>query len=73
MGFYNMREGDARYTKYLADHYAFSDNYHQPAAGGTTLDSMFLVFGDAIWFNNLDGTPGIPPHNEMTFARGPVG
>jgi len=63
MGFYNMAQGDAPYTKYLADNYAMSDNYHQPAMGGTGLDSIILFFGDAIWFSNPDGTPGTPPHN----------
>ena len=29
MGFYNVQQGDAPYLKYLADHYALSDNYHQ--------------------------------------------
>ncbi len=48
MAFYNMQQGDAPYTKYLADHYAMSDNYHQPAMGGTGLDSIMLFFGDAI-------------------------
>jgi len=72
MGFYNMQAGDAPYTKYLADHYAISDNYHQPAMGGTGLDSIMLFFGDAIWFSKPDFTPGTPPHNEMTFAGGPV-
>jgi len=70
MGFYNMAQGDAPYTKFLADHYAMSDNYHQPAMGGTGLDSIILFFGDAIWFQNPDGTPGVPP--QMTFAGGPV-
>ena len=72
MGFYNMQQGDAPYTKYLADHYAFSDNYHQPAKGGTGLDSIYLFFGDAIWFSNPDFTPGTPPHNQMTPFGGPV-
>jgi phospholipase C len=63
MGFYNMAQGDAPYTKFLADHYAISDNYHQPAMGGTGLDSIMLFFGDPIWFSNPDGTPGVPPHN----------
>ena len=72
MGFYNMLEGDAPYTKYLADHYAISDNYHQPTMGGTGLDSIFLFFGDAIWFSDAQGNPAIPPHNQMTFAGGPV-
>jgi phospholipase C len=72
MGFYNMAQGDAPYTKFLADHFAISDNYHQPAMGGTGLDSIMLFFGDPIWFSNPDGTPGVPPHNEMTWAGGPV-
>ena len=63
MGFYNMARGDAKYTKYLADHYAMSDNYHQPAMGGTGLDEIMLYFADPIWFSNPDGTPGTPPHN----------
>src|ERR1700719_1497724 len=33
MGFYNMRADDAPYLKYLADHYAMSDNYHQAVMG----------------------------------------
>jgi phospholipase C len=72
MGFYNIGQGDAPYTKYLADNFAMSDNYHQPAMGGTGLDSIILFFGDALWFQNPDGTPGVPPHNEMTWAGGPV-
>jgi phospholipase C len=51
MGFYNMARGDAKYTKYLADHYAMSDNYHQPAMGGTGLDEIMLYFADPIWFS----------------------
>jgi phospholipase C len=71
MGFYNMQDGDAPYTKYLADHYAFSDNYHQPAMGGTGLDSIMLFFGDAIWFKDQNGNL-TPPHNQSTWAGGPV-
>ena len=71
MGFYNMLNGDAPYTKKLADNYAFSDNYHQPAMGGTGLDSILLFFGDALWFKDQSGNL-IPPHNEMTFLGGPV-
>ncbi len=72
MGFYNMAQGDAAYTKYLADHYAISDNYHQPAMGGTGLDSIMLFFGDPIWFSNPDGTPGTPPHNETVWTDTPA-
>ena len=71
MGFYNMRIGDAPYTKQLADNFAMSDNYHQPAMGGTGLDSIMLFFGDALWFQDQNGNL-VPPHNQNTFAGGPV-
>lgn len=71
MAFYNMQRGDAPYTKRLADHFASSDNYHQPAMGGTGLDSIMLFFGDALWFHDQNGNL-VPPHNQMTFAGGPV-
>jgi phospholipase C len=72
MGFYNMLHGDAPYTKELADNYAMSDNYHQPVMGGTGANSIMLGFGDAIWFSDQNGRPLVPPHNQMTFAGGPV-
>ncbi|HZD30869.1 MAG TPA: alkaline phosphatase family protein [Candidatus Angelobacter sp.] len=72
MGFYNIAQGDEPYTKFLADHYAMSDNYHQPAKGGTGLDSIMLFFGDAIYFSDSNGNPQPPPHNQMTWAGGPV-
>jgi phospholipase C len=72
MGFYNMLQGDAPYTKYLADNYAMSDNDHQPAMGGTGLDSIILFFGDALWFSDENGNALTPPHNQMTWAGGPV-
>ena len=72
MGFYNVLKGDAPYSKFLADHYSMSDNYHQPAMGGTGLDSIILGFGDAIWFSDVNGNPAVPLHNANTFAGGPV-
>jgi phospholipase C len=72
MGFNNMQQGDAPYTKELADNYAISDNYHQPVMGGTGANSIMLGFGDAIWFSDQNGKPLVPPHNQMTFAGGPV-
>jgi phospholipase C len=68
MGFYNMHEGDAPYTKFLADNFAMSDNYHQPAKGGTGLDSIMLEFGDAIWFSDANGDPAPPPHNQLVWS-----
>jgi phospholipase C len=64
MGFYNMQEGDAPYTKFLADNYTMADNYHQPVAGGTGANSLMLGFGDAIYFSDKEGNPATPPHNE---------
>src|SRR5215471_2766592 len=76
MGFYNMQAGDAPYTKFLADHYALSDNYHQPAMGGTGLDEIMLFFGDAIWFKDQNGNLVPPNPNDanggMTAFGGPV-
>src|SRR5215471_12235477 len=70
MGFYNMQNGDAAYTKQLADNFAMSDNYHQPVMGGTGVDSIFLFFGDAIWFTHNGNL--VPPHNQVTPFGGPV-
>jgi len=64
MGFYNMHQGDAPYTKHLADNYALNDNYHQPAMGGTGLDSIMLFFGDAIYYTDGKGNAATPPHNQ---------
>jgi phospholipase C len=71
MGFYNMLEGDAPYLKYLADHYAMSDNYHQAAMGGTGANHVMLGTGDAIWFANSKGKPVEPPHNQLVAAGSP--
>ena len=76
MGFYNMQNGDAPYTKQLADNFAMSDNYHQPVMGGTGLDSIMLFFGDALWFQDQNGNTVPPNPNDanggMTAFGGPV-
>ena len=68
MGFYNVLEGDAPYLKYLADHFAMSDNYHQAAAGGTGMNHVEMGTGDAIWFSDGNGNAVMPPHNQMVAA-----
>ena len=68
MGFYNMQQGDAPYLKYLADHYAMSDNYHQAVMGGTGANHVMLGTGDAIWFSDGKGKAIEPPHNQMVNA-----
>jgi phospholipase C len=72
MGFYNVLQGDMPYFKELADDYSMSDNYHQPAMGGTGLDSIILGFGDAIWFSDENGNPAKPPHRELVWSDTPL-
>ena len=71
MGFYNMQQGDAPYLKYLADHYAMSDNYHQAVMGGTGANHIALGTGDAIWFSDGNGNPVRPPHKQLVAAGTP--
>ncbi|HEY1742244.1 MAG TPA: alkaline phosphatase family protein, partial [Granulicella sp.] len=69
MGFYNVQNGDAPYLKYLADHYAMSDNFHQSVNGGTGANHIMFGHGDAIWFSDGKGHAAVPPHN-VTVAAG---
>ena len=71
MGFYNVLQGDAPYLNFLADHYAMSDNYHQPVMGGTGANSLMLGFADAIFFSEADGNPATPPHNQVVRKQVP--
>ena len=61
MGFYNVQNGDAPVFKRLADRYTMSDNYHQPVMGGTAVQHMMLMTGDAIPWEHFDGFPAQPP------------
>jgi phospholipase C len=65
MGFYNMAEGDVPYFKFLADHYAFSDNYHQAVMGGTGANHIMMGTGYDIWFTDGHGNAITPPSNEI--------
>ena len=65
MGFYNVQQGDMPYFKLLADRYTLSDNYHQPAMGGTGLDSIIAGFADAIWYTDGKGNAATPPTNQI--------
>lgn len=64
MGFYNMAMGDAPILRNLAEHYAISDNYHQPIMGGTGPNYFALATGDVAYFS-LSGKPAIPPENQI--------
>jgi phospholipase C len=68
MGFYNVLQGDVPYFKYLADHYAMSDNFHQSVMGGTGANHVMLGSGDAVWFSDGKGRARRPPHNELVAA-----
>jgi len=65
MGFYNVQQGDIPYLKALADQYTILDNYHQPAKGGTGLDSLYLGFADDIWYSDGAGNATVPPANQI--------
>jgi len=62
MGFYNMSRGDAPVFKYIADHYASSDNFHQAIMGGTGASFIFLGTGDLAYYSDGNGKPLAPPH-----------
>jgi phospholipase C len=72
MGFYNVQQGDATFLKSLADNYSMSDNFHQSVMGGTGANHVMLGTGDAIWFSDGNGTPAIPPHNQLVEAGTPL-
>jgi phospholipase C len=65
MGFYNVQQGDAPYFKQLADQYTLLDNYHQPAKGGTGLDSLYLGYADDLWYSDGHGNAATPPDNQI--------
>ena len=64
MGFYNIASGDAPYFKYLAEHYAIADNYHQPIMGGTAANYLALATAD-VSFYTQQGQPGKPPSKQI--------
>ena len=61
MGFYNMSEGDAPVFKFIADHYAMSDNFHQGIMGGTGASFIYLGTGDLAFYSDGNGNPLKPP------------
>lgn len=65
MGFYNVQHGDAPYLLSLAQQYTLLDNYHQPAKGGTGLDSLYLGYADALWYSDGNGNPATPPATQI--------
>jgi phospholipase C len=52
MGFFNMNRGDAPVFKFIADHYAMSDNFHQGIMGGTGASFIYLGTGDMAFYSD---------------------
>jgi phospholipase C len=65
MGYYSMSAGDAPVLRFLADHYASSDNYHQAVMGGTGANHIALGTGDAASYQDAAGHPARPPDNQI--------
>jgi phospholipase C len=63
MAFFNMQVGDAPILKKLADAYTISDNFHQPAMGGTAGNHVELFDGDAIYWTTFNGMSTPPSGN----------
>ncbi|MGZ4963343.1 MAG: alkaline phosphatase family protein [Limisphaerales bacterium] len=61
MGFYNMQRGDAPLLKRLADEYTMSDNYHQPAMGGTAAQHTMIGTADSLPWEKVGNFPAQPP------------
>jgi phospholipase C len=61
MGFYNMSAGDAPVFKFLADHYALGDNFHQGIMGGTGASFIYLGTGDLAYYSDGHGNAETPP------------
>jgi Phosphoesterase family len=61
MGFYDMSQGDAPVFKFVADHYAMSDNFHQAVMGGTGASFIFLGTADMAFYSDGNGNPLTPP------------
>jgi phospholipase C len=57
MGYYNMAAGDAPIFRYLAEHYAMSDDYHQSVMGGTGANHIIAGHRRC---RVLPGQPGQP-------------
>jgi phospholipase C len=65
MGFYNMSQGDAPVFKFIADHYAMSDNFHQGIMGGTGASFIYLGTGDLAFYEDGNGRPLTPPEAQI--------
>ena len=65
MGFYNVQNGDAPLMKRLADEYTMSDNYHQPAMGGTAAQHIMIGTADSLPWEAVANFPAQPPAKQV--------
>ena len=65
MGFYNMQNGDAPLLKRLADEFTMSDNYHQPAMGGTAAQHIMIGTADSLPWEHFGSFPAQPPAKQV--------
>ncbi len=65
MGFYNVQNGDAPLFKRLADEYTMSDNYHQPAMGGTAAQHIMIGTADSLPWEAVANLPAQPPAKQV--------
>jgi phospholipase C len=65
MGFYNVQRGDAPLFKRLADEYTISDNYHQPAMGGTAAQHIMIGTADSLPWEAVGNFPAQPPAKQV--------
>lgn len=65
MGFYNVQRGDAPLFKQLADEYTMSDNYHQPAMGGTAAQHIMIGTADSLPWEHVGNFPAQPPASQV--------
>jgi phospholipase C len=65
MGFHNVQRGDAPLLKRLADEYTMSDNYHQPAMGGTAAQHIMIGTADSLPWEHVGNLPAQPPAKQV--------
>jgi phospholipase C len=65
MGFFNVQQGDAPLMKRLADEFTMSDNYHQPAMGGTAAQHIMIGTADSLPWEQVGTFPAQPPATQV--------
>ncbi|HVJ54260.1 MAG TPA: alkaline phosphatase family protein [Aliidongia sp.] len=72
MAFYNNQDEDAEFFTDLANNFAMADNMHQSVWGGTAVQHVALLTGDAIWWSDGNGNPTVPTPASLIANPNPV-